>query len=336
MVEAITLTNQFKNRLNNLLEVGIKSKNFNPDSIDIRKSFSVFQKDKQVIADEIKGFMRLIEQPKFKQRQIDDLKNHIKENLGLVLRYLVTFPKEFPDYNKLREVFLEIQEKAGMKKLYLFFGKSESFETIKSYIDKLDSKEYVLVLEMDTEYRVLYPILKESLNKFNEVIFVYRDWRENLDNFTYVIRQAEKNQNLFHMAFVPVDLNIYGNKEIFSTILICKGFKSISLVDTEFKAYFIRWKNPRKVKTREQKINESRWINDNSMSYQEKHKIGCLCFGKDNAKNLLKQQDIKSVITYHNLEVLSKTYLQAKTDIKVKERLLNLDAIKPILVSLKI
>ena len=165
---------------------------------------------------------------------------------------------------------------------------------------------------------------------------MYRDWRKNIDNFTYVIRQVEKSQNLFHMAFVPVDLNIYGNKEIFSTILICKGFNSISLVDTEFKAYFSRWKKPRKVKTKEQKINESRWVNDDLMVYQEKHKTGCLCFGKSNAKNLLKQQDIKSVITYHNLEVLSKTYLQAKTDTKIKEKLLSLETIKPILVSLKL
>ena len=338
MVETIALTNKFKNRLINLLKVGVKNKIFIPRSIDVRKSFSVFQKNKQVIADEIKGFMRLIEQLSFRQRQIDDLKDHVKENQNLNIRYLVTFPKEFPDYNKLREIFLEIQEKAGMKKLYLFFGKSESFNIIKSYIDNLDkSKEYILVLEMDFEYRVLYPLLEGDIkNRFSEIVFIYRDWRENKDNFTYVIRQAEKNQDLFHMAFVPIDLNIYGNKDIFSTILICKGFKSVSLVDTEFKKYFIKWKKPSVVKTRKQKINESRWVNDDIMSYENQHKKGCLCFGKDNLKGLLKKQDIKSIITYHDLEVLSKTYSKAKTDLKVKDSLLSLDTIKPILVSLKL
>ena len=73
------------------------------------------------------------------------------------------------------------------------------------------------------------------------------------------------------------------------------------------------------------------------MSYDEKHNPNCLCFGGSNtAEKVMKDCGIKEAVTHHDLEVLSKTYSKAKQSQEFKETLLNLETIKPILVSLKL
>jgi len=337
-MKTIALTCLYKNRLDKLNENGIKKRNFNPDSIDITKTFISFQKDNKMIFDEVQGFMRLIENPSFLNKQKNWLKNKIQENKNLNHRFLIRFPEKFTDFNKLRNIFIDIQEKAGMKKIFLFFSVSENYGSIKEYLKNLDkSKDYVLVLDMAMEFEVLKPLLENNIGNSDELVLLYREWTDYKDNFSFVIRQAQKSPEILHMAFTPLDLNIYGNKDIFATALICNGFKSVSFIDTEFKKFFVKWKNPRRVKTHKQKVDETRWVNEEMMSYDKKHNQNCLCFGtENNAEKVMRDYGIKEAVTYHNLEVLSKTYTKAKQNQKFKEELLNLENIKPILVSLKL
>jgi hypothetical protein len=336
-MQNIALTSLYKDRIETIKKSGIKNKKFNPDSIDITKTFTFFQKDNKRFTDENLGFMRLLENPSFVKSQENWLRKKLKENLNLQNRFLIRFPDEFSDYDKLRDIFLEIQEKAGMKRFYVFFGISESETSIFKYVKNLDKeKKYTLVLDMSMKFEVLKPIVEKYIDSF-EIIFLYRNWNEFKENFAFVIRQAQKNQDVLHMAFVPVDINAYGNKNIFSTALICNGFKSISLVDTEFKKFFFKWKNPRRVKSHQEKADETRWVNEKVMSYDDKHNPNCFCFGKDKtAKQVMKDCGIKEAVTYHDLEVLSEVYSKAKVNQKFKEELLNLESIKSILVSLKL
>ena len=249
-MKQISLTTPYKNRLGVLKTNGINSKKFNPDSIDLTKTFNSFQEDKKKIFDEKKGFTRIIKNPAIKKQLENWLIKKLNENISLNVRFLVGLPVNFSDYDGLRDTFLEIQENAGMKKLYVFFGISEDEKSINNYVKKLNKeKKYILVFDMAMEFEVLKPILEKYIEAYSEIDFLYRNWDENKENFNFVIRTAQKNPEKLHMAFVPVDLNDYGDSDVFSTILICNGFKSVSLVDTEFKRFFSKWRNPNKIKT---------------------------------------------------------------------------------------
>ena len=205
-MKQIALTSLYKDRIENVKKSGIKNKKFSPDSIDITKTFSSFQKDNKRFTNEILGFMRLLENPSFVKSQENWLRRKLKETPDLENRFLVRFPDEFSDYDSLRDVFLEIQEKAGMERFYVFFGISESEISISKYIKNLDKKKHTLVFDMSMKFEVLKPIVEKYIDSF-EIIFLYRNWDEFKENFSFVIRQAQKNPDVLHMAFVPVDIN---------------------------------------------------------------------------------------------------------------------------------
>ena len=177
-MKEIALTSLYKDRLEVLRKAGIKNKEFNPDSIDITKTFTSFQKNNKKIYNELLGFSRLLDNPSFVKSQEDWLKKLLKENPDLKHRFLIRFPTKFSDYDKLRDVFLGIQENAGMKKLYVPFGISEDEVSINKYIKNLDkTKRYVLVFDMSMRFVVMKPLVEKYIQDF-EIVFLYRNWNE--------------------------------------------------------------------------------------------------------------------------------------------------------------
>ena len=335
MTEPISLTKNFRNRFNKTKKAGLTNKNFIADSFDFTRTFSSFRKNNKQIFDEVKGFMRLIENPRFASRQSKDLKKELQYFNGN-FRYLIRFPDKFPDYNALRNVFNVIQEKAGMTLMFVSAGKKETFEAVDNYLDTLE-KKFVLVLDMVMNPRDLQKLIDKYINVCEEIVLLYRNWDDNKRNFDYVIKTATANKEKLHMAFVPVDLTSFGDGKLFATALICSDFKSVSLIDSEFPRYIFKHiKNRKTERTQKELIETSRGVNAELMCLDSKHRDNCTCFGNNlSVEETTNKCGVKETITFHNVEDLSKVYKEIKADDKVKKKVFELDSIKSLLNSLK-
>lgn len=326
MTEQIALTLQWKKRLDEINNLGIKNKSIKLDSIDITRKYDT------------KSFQKLISNEKFLKKQITWLSNKVTENQDLNCRFLLKLPEGLNNNDELRDLFLDMQVNSGIETPHIFCSSDEDENVILDYIKNLISKiKPVLVLPMSMDEDVLSNIIQKSSDKEKfDIIFLYEDWKENVDNFNYVIRLSERVPEKFHMALVPVDINKYGNGNILSTILIAKGFRSLSLIDTPFKLFFSRWVGNKK-KSILDKIKEIRWISKNSVAYEEEHPINCNCFGSDlDINDLAKKLGIKSLVTFHDLEVLSDKYKKIKSSQEEKEKVLQTQEAKIILTALNL
>ncbi len=327
MVEQIALSLQWKKRLDKLKNIGINNKNFNPDYVDITRDYNK------------KSFQKLISNEKFLQKEITWLSNRVSENQDLNCRFLLKLPEGLGNPNELRDLFLDMQVNSGIGTPHIFCSSDENEDAILDYINNLNSKiRPTLVLPMSIDGDVLSNLIQKSLDeeKF-DIIFFYENWEENIDNFNYIIRSAERVQDKFHIAFVSIDVNKYGDGYVLSTILIAKGFKSLSLIDTPFKLFFSRWVGNKK-KSVEDKVKESRWIkNSNLTAYEEIHPSNCKCLGVNpNINNLAEQLGVKILVTFHNLEILSKRYKKIKEIQEEREKALETQEAKIILTALNL
>lgn len=334
-VQPIALSWTYRNRLVDASTIAIRSKHFSPDSIDIGKTFSNFLENKQVIKDDEKSFMRLIEKPKFKKRVWIDLGKKAQLCIGLNCRFLVRFPETFPDYNLLRDTFKEIQENAGIEKNYVFIGINETFVVIDNYLKSLN-EDYVLVLDMAMEYETFRQLMKKYIGKC-EIVLLYRNWKKYKKNFKLAITTSNQYPDKLHMAFVPIDMNSYGDKQIFSTVLIASGFNSVSLIDTEFKPY-IKIKRGNKPKNMREKLDFAVWVDEILMEYENRHNNACSCCDNQDIGELARRigiNGVKVLATHHALEVLSKEYIKAKTNSTARNNLLKLDSVTSMLATLE-
>ena len=327
MTEQIALTLQWKKRLDEINNLGIENRNLKSDSIDITRNYDA------------ESFEKLVSDEGFLQKQITWLSNRVAENQDLNCRFLLKLPNGLDNNNELRDLFLSMQDNSGIETPYVFCSSDENEDSILDYINNLNSEvKPILVLPMSIDGDVLSNLIQKSLDeeKF-EIIFFYDNWEENIDNFNYVVRLAERIPDKFHIAFVPVDVNKYGDGYVLSTILIAKGFRSLSLTDTPFKRFFNRWVGNRQ-KSIQDKINESRWIkNTNITAYEEIHPSNCGCFGiNPNINHLAEQLGIKPLVIFHNLEVLSESYRKIKQLPEEKEKALETQEAKIILTTLNL
>lgn len=334
IIQPIALTWTSKNRIDEIRHNGVKQVNFTPDAIDIFSKFTIFNENNIVINDDLRGFKRLIEQPGFVLRQVNGLKKKLKECQGLYCRHLVRFPDIFSDFNNLRNVFRKIHKDAGLSKTFVFVGRLENYEIVDNYIDTLH-EDFVLVLDIGMKFSQFSKLLNKYISICKEVVLLYRNWDENKETTRLAINLANANPEKMHMAFVPVDINSFGDGEIFSNVLICNGFKSVSIVDSEFKAY-IKRKKTSKPKTISEKLSFSKWINEHFMEYETAHNPSCNCFGKQDAISMCKKCGIAKAITHHNFEVLSNAYLTAKSNPEERKKLLELESVRALINSLKL
>jgi hypothetical protein len=323
MTEPISLTLKWKKRLDKVNN-GLYSQGSNPnfDSIDFTKSCN---------------FTKLSQNNNsYIQRQVTWLKERMQENEGLNCRFLLKLPDGLTNNNQLRDIFLRVQTESRMPILYIFCSSDENEEIISNYIDNLDNGfRYCLVLPISMEGDVLSNLTEKYLDKNNfEVIHFYEDWIENIDNFNYIIRLAERIPERLHMAFVPVDINKYGNGKIFSTILIAKGFKSVSLTDPEFKNYFSPFVG-RRIKTTVQKVNDGRWTSRDGVCYETLHPIYCNCLGIEADINRLAEQfGVNEIITFHGIKTLLEKYQLIKINPSEKQEILQTQQARVILTTL--
>jgi len=325
MTEEIALTLQWKKRLDEVNNLGIENKKLKSDSIDITRNYNV------------ESFEKLVSDERFLQKQTTWLSNRVAENQDLNCRFLLKLPDGLENNDELRDLFLSMQDNSGIETPYVFCSSDEN--SILDYINNLDTQiKPMLVLPVSIDGDVLSNLIQKSLDeeKF-DIIFFYENWEENIDNFNYIIRLAEKVPEKFHIAFVPVDVNKYGDGYVLSTILIAKGFRSLSLTDTPFKRFFNRWVGNRQ-KCIQDKINESRWIkNNNITAYEETHPLNCRCLGiNPNINHLAEQLGIKPLVTFHNLEILSESYRKIKELQEEKEKALETQEAKIILTTLNL
>lgn len=329
----IALTLQSKKRISNLLNFNLSQKLFDYNAIDITKDYNSKNSRSR------SGFLRLIsEDDDFISRQIIWLANKLQENVGKTCRFLLTLPNDVDDVNAIRNAFLNIQIQAGMTKIYIFCSPSENAESIQAYMSQLDDTlEYVLTLPISMKLRTLQSLLTNSLENNQEVVLIYedsRDSKELFENLGYVLNVAGNNPEKLHMAFVPLDVNKYGDKDVLSSILISKGFKSVSLVDTKFKNFFSRWVN-RRIKSTVEKIRESLWVNPIGVGYDEQHRDSCLCGIENNRiENIASIIGVKSLVTFHDLESLFRKYSSLKSNPAEREELLRTQEARVILTKL--
>lgn len=327
MTEQIALTLQWKKRLDEVNNLGIENKKLKSDSIDITRNYNA------------ESFEKLISDEQFLQKQTTWLSNRVAENQDLNCRFLLRLPDGLNNNDELRDLFLNMQDNSGIEIPYVFCSSDENENSVLDYINNLNTEiKPVLVLPVSMDGDVLSNLIQKSLDEERfDIIFFYENWEENVDNFNYIIRLAERVPEKFHIAFVPVDVNQYGDGYVLSTILIAKGFRSLSLIDTPFKKFFNRWVGNRQ-KSIQDRINESRWIkNSNITAYEQIHPANCRCLGINPNINLLAEQlGIKPLVTFHNLEVLSESYRKIKQLPEEKERALETQEARIILTALNL
>lgn len=337
-METISLTKIQHGRLQKVKKLGVKNKNFNPDSIDLTmNSFESVMENGKQISDAVKGFSRLIEQPKFVQRQIRWLKDQLNKYSNLNCRYLIRLPDNFQEYNELRTTFIKIQKDADTPKTYVFTGQQETFEAVTEYLDKLPNTEkFILVLDMGMDEEDLSKLIDKYVNICEEICFLYRDWNKHKIQFKLVLSKAEVNPNKFHMAFVPINLNSPAKIPLYPTALICSGFKSISIVDAEWPGYILKnIKRDGQPTPFKKKLSYGKWVNGNLMVYDKEHPDTCNCLNEvQDAYNFIRKCGIKEVLTFHYLETLSHQYKLIKSDEEKRKQVLELEPIRNLLNSL--
>lgn len=336
----ISSTQTYFNRLKELRDGDVLAKNFKPTKIDIPKSFGSFQNNNEVVRDEEQDSCeRLLTQPKYVQRQITDLKKKGKEFAlaNLEPRYLVRLPSGMPKLNEVRDVISDIQIEAGVNKtIFVPVSASDTYEYVDKYLENRDKNEdIVLVVDMALENEDLQRIINKYATVHDEVVLLYRNWNEYRTNHSFVLAKALEMPSKFHMAFVPIDFNDYGDGEIFSTLLMCYGFKSVSLIDTPFKG-FIKPKKNSAPKSFSEKMNFSKWIDERDMTYVKTHRQECSCCEDKDVRTLSKKFGINKVITHHNLEVLSQEYSKIKKSREHRNKVLKLDSLMALSNSLKL
>lgn len=333
MTEIISLTSIYKKRLKEINDIGIKNKNFKANSFDFTRTFSKITKDKKSFYNEIDGYNRLLEDKNFVSRLIKDLKSKVNGFKGN-FRYLPEILDKFPENNKLRDVFISIQKNSGIKDSFIPVSKKETFEVVDDYLDGIEG-EFILVLDMEMKFKDLSRLLNKYLVQCKEIVLRYKCWSENKENFNFVLAKSKNNPEKLHMSFIPI--NIYPNKkdnDLISTLLICSNFKSVSFVDSEFPKYlYPHIKNKKSNKTPLEKLKSSQWVNSDLMCFSIEPEKEDNLF-KIPLTKLIRKVDFKSIITFYNLEKLSKEYLEIKKDINKRNEILNLESMQSLIKSL--
>ena len=327
-MKSISTTKKIENRLKELRKE-IKHRYFKADAIDIIKDFNKFQEKDKVYYEG--GYSRIIDSDKFFQSQVKKLKIELDNSNFKENRIITEIPDNFNNKDKLRTAIIDIQYQAGANKLFIPVSRKETADKIKDFISNLKyEKEIILVLDMSMEYEELYPLLNWSITKHSEVVLLYRDWYENKTNFSLAIRLSEKFPNKLHMALVPCSINKKGIISMIGSVLIAKEFKSVSFTEPTIPTYvFVNMKN-KKPKTEKEELDYVVWANENTMTYDDKHRDNC-CISNEEMKKIIHKYGVKTGVTYHNLEVLSKKYEEIKQKEEIKNKVLELESIKEIL-----
>lgn len=327
----ISLTWKNKNRLDKLALQGVVGENFSPDSVDLIDDFSNFQENNVRVIDACRGFNRLLNQPKLVESLVKRLQQKTKASGSIYCRHVVSLPDDFDNYDSLRDVFIEAHAQSGIGRQYVFTNRSETFEAIDAYMRKVP-KEAVLVLDAGMNSEALHQLLNKYIAICEEVVLIYREPSSSVD-YRFLLAFAKSNPPKLHMALVPLDVNSFGRKRLFSTLLICNNFKSVSFTDN--KVGFIPQRRDAQPKSFEEKIRNARWVDVDSMSYQKTHRETCACLGDNDLEELCQECGVSAVVTYHNLNALSISYKKIQENSQEKEKILALDSMQSLLNSLQ-
>jgi len=155
----------------------------------------------------------------------------------------------------------------------------------------------------------------------------------NKKNIKFAIQKSFENPEKLHMSFIPIDIYSNNESDLISTLLICSDFKSVSFTDKEFPAYLFKYIKNKPEKTPTEKLKNSQWVNSALMCFDKNYRKEDYCFDIP-LTELIRKVDFKSIITFYNLEVLSKEYLNIKGNPEKKANVLNLESMQSLSKSL--
>lgn len=324
----IATTRQIERRLKILRSKNVKNKNFKPNELDFYRDYSKYTEDKKSYYEG--GYSRfLTNKNSIIEKQVKDLKDLRQESDNRRIRFITTLPKG-SDYNKLRDIFLDIQERAEMYEKFLFTSISEKFENIKDYIEKRkDKNRLTLVLDMEMSFEEFSDTLNWACRNLKEVVIIYRDWKKNINNLSTIFNVAKTSGHKIHISKTFWSVNAKSKEKCLAPLFIAQGIKSVSIEEAPIPNYILKYTYSRPPRTNVKILEDTIWLTDEIETSLE-HSSFCSCI--DESKFAF---NIISCVTYHNLEKLSKLLKEIKEDKQKREEVLQFEVFKEIIAKVR-
>ncbi len=318
-----------------ILEKKKISTNFGAGSIDIWKDYSTSQKNRKVSSDGVKGYKRLIENSHYAQKQVNWLRQKIRQHPYSIVRFLVRLPQKFRKYDALRGVLYRIQEEVGIASPCIPMQKDETLDAFKRYFEsmKKDKKHFRPVFDIEMPYEAFKKAFEWALLNFDEVILLNEDFEGNEEKFGLTMKLSGKHPEKLHLAGAYWSIGYGEPKPMLATLMLCSGFKSVSFQPAPIPPYLFKHMRGKVAKPIDEKMKAALWIDDEHMKYVSTHPATCNCFDDNIDITKLAQDidDIRPCVYHHDLIKLSSRYALIKSDKVEKERVLNLPVFEPLL-----
>ncbi|MFW6026364.1 MAG: hypothetical protein ACOCRX_08475 [Candidatus Woesearchaeota archaeon] len=317
---------QFRN-LNELEELE-SSENLSPiDHIDLWKNSLYKMQRNGKRKTKIEAIRRIFRQTRYKKSQIKWLTRKINKYRNKSCRYLVEIPLGVSNFDKLRDALIEIQKKAGIKRIYLPIGKDEDISSFSSYMKSRNIRKPVIVISMDSDIETISKAISEYEGEVSEICLIYKDFKENRENFNFVCNLAKSVESLFHMSFVPVTSNSFNKIDPVGTALIVSGFDSISVRDKGIPPFILQnIDRDTPPATIEKKIQNTVWIGRDAINYsEEQHPGNCICNNKgESIGKLAREYGLTPIWINHTISILGNKFREIKESEEQKKKVVSI------------